>query len=248
MPDKASSPLAGEAWQFATTHWSVVLTAVQSHDTRSRDALSRLCQTYWYPLYAFVRRLGHSPEDAQDLTQGFFAHLLANHGLATVDQARGKFRSFLLASLRHFLSNEREGAQAQKRGDGQPVASLDAAAAETRYGLEPADHASPDKLFERNWALALMEQTMERLRVEQAAAGKATQFAALQPCLMNDADTPCHAELAAQLGVSVDAVKMAVSRLRRRYRELLCDEIMQTVSSPAEMEEEIRHLFAALAN
>jgi RNA polymerase sigma factor (sigma-70 family) len=234
--------------QFTTTHWSVVLRAAHPASVTAEAALSRLCQTYWYPLYAFVRRRGHSPEDAQDLTQGFFAHVLANHALTTVDQARGKFRSFLLASLRHFLVNDWERARTEKRGGGQPAVSLDAAAAESRYGLEPVDHASPDKLFERNWALALMEDALARLRAEQAEAGKAAQFAAMHPCLMDDAGAPRHAELAAQLGMSADAVKMAVSRLRRRYRELLCDEIAQTVSSPAEVEEEIRHLFAALAS
>ena len=243
-----SEPRSVGVGQFATTHWSVVLCAGQGDGTRSREALARLCQTYWYPLYSFVRRQGHSPEDAQDLTQGFFAHLLGNHALPSVDKGKGKFRSFLLASLRNFLANERERACAQKRGGGQPVVSLHVATAESRYGLEPVDHATPDKVFERNWALTLLEQTLARLRAEQAEAGKATQFAAMQPCLMNDADTPRHAELAFQLGLSVDAVKMAVSRLRRRYRELLCDEIAQTVSSPAEVEEEIRHLFAALAN
>lgn len=246
MPDEASDPLPADAGHFATTHWSVVLRAGRSDDARSREALACVCQTYWYPLYAFVRRRGHSPEDAQDLTQGFFGHLLENHALATVDQAKGKFRSFLLASLRNFLTNEWERARTQKRGSGQRVVSLDATAAESRYGLEPVDHASPDKLFERNWALTLMEQALERLRAEQAAAGKATEFAPMQLCLMGDAEAPGHAALAAQLGLSVGTVKMAVSRLRRRYRELLCDEIAQTVSSPAEVEEEIRHLFAAL--
>lgn len=233
---------------FPATHWSEVFAASHDEDARSCEALTQICQTYWYPLYSFVRRRGHSPEEAQDLTQGFFGHLLANRALAAVDQTRGKFRSFLLASLRHFLTNEWERARTQKRGGGKPMVSLDAAVAESRYSLEPVDHSSPDKLFERNWALALLEQVLRRLRAEQVDAGKATQFAAMLPCLMDDADAPRHAELAAQLGLSVDAVKMAVTRLRQRCRELLCDEIAQTISTPAEIEEEIRHLFAALAS
>jgi len=236
-----------EARQFAETHWSVVLSAVRGDDTRSREALARLCQTYWYPLYAFVRRHGHSPEDAQDLTQGFFAHLLEHHALAGVHPAKGKFRAFLLASLRHFLANERARAQAQKRGGGHRLVSLDTTCAEMRFGVEAAAHESPDKAYERNWALALMEQVLNRLRAEQAELGKEKQFEQLRDCLMGEPDAPCHADLAAQLGLSADAVKMAVCRLRQRYRELLRGEIAQTVSSPAEVEEEILHLFAVLA-
>jgi RNA polymerase sigma factor (sigma-70 family) len=231
---------------FAETHWSVVLRA-GGDDTRAHAALSRLCQTYWYPLYAFIRRHGHGPEDAQDLTQGFFAHLLENEAVAKADPARGKFRAFLLSSLRHFLANERERAQAQKRGSGRPVASLDAATAETRFGAEAAGHDSPDKAYERNWALALMEQVLHRLRAEQAAAGKGSQFEQLLDCLMGEPDAPRYADLAAQLGLGADAVKMTVCRLRGRYRDLLREEIAHTVNSPAELEEEIRHLFVVLA-
>ena len=246
-PDETSSAASSDAGQFPGTHWSVVLSAGHDDDTRAHEALTRLCQTYWYPLYAFVRRHGHAPEEAQDLTQGFFAHLLEHHGLAGVHPAKGKFRSFLLASLRHFLANERAHAQAQKRGGGRPLVSLDTTAAETRYGAEAAVHESPDKAYERNWALALMEQVLNRLRAEQVALGKERQFELLRDCLMDDPDAPRHADLAAQLGLSQDAVKMAVCRLRQRYRELLRGEIAQTVSSPGEVEEEFRHLFAVLA-
>ena len=247
MPDEAPDPWPAGANQFPATHWSLVLRA-GGDDTRSREALARLCQTYWYPLYAFVRRHGHGPEDAQDLTQGFFAHLLENHALATVDRARGLFRSFLLASLRNFMANEWDHAQAQKRGGGKAHVPLDTTSAETRYGREPADPASPDKVFERNWALTLLEHVLERLRAEQAAAGKGAQFEQLQDCLMGSSDAPRYAVLAGRIGLHEEAVRMAVSRLRRRYRELLRDEIAQTVSSAAEVEEEIRHLFAVLAS
>ncbi|MEK7676003.1 MAG: sigma-70 family RNA polymerase sigma factor [Verrucomicrobiota bacterium] len=246
MPYETSDSWPADASRFPPTHWSVVLTAGCPDDTRSREALAKLCATYWYPLYAFVRRLGYRPEDAQDLTQAFFEHLLAHHALVTVDRAKGKFRSFLLASLRHFLADERDRAQAQKRGGGCACVPLDAAAAESRYRLEPADRDSPDKLFERTWALALMEQVLERLRAEQIVADKRAQFDLLRDGLMGDPDAPRYAELAVQLGVSEDAVKMAVSRLRRRYRELLRQEIAPTVGTPAEIEEEIRHLFVAL--
>jgi len=237
-----------EARQFAETHWSVVLSAGRGDDTRSREALARLCQTYWYPLYAFVRRHGHSPEDAQDLTQGFFAHLLEHHALAKAHPAKGRFRSWLLASLRHFLANEQARASAQKRGGGRTPISLDAASAETRYGLEPADHATPDRLFERNWALTLLEEVLKRLRAEQADAGKLAQFEQLEDCLMGELPAPRYAELAARLGASQEALRMTVSRLRRRYRDLLRAEIAHTVSTPAEIDEEIRHLLGVLGN
>ena len=223
-----------------------MLTAARGDERHAREALARLCHTYWYPLYAFVRRHAYGPEDAQDLTQGFFAHLLEHDALATVDPAKGKFRSFLLASLRHFLADARDRAQAQKRGGGRAPVSLDVAAAERRYGLEAAAPDSPDKVFERNWAVTLMEQVLERLRAEQVVADKRAQFELLRDCLMGEPDAPQYADLAAQLGLSQAAVKMAVSRLRGRYRQLLRQEIAHTVSRPEEVEEEIRALFAAL--
>ena len=243
-----SAALEADAGRFASTHWSVVLAAGSRDNRRSREALAKLCATYWYPLYAFVRRQDFGPEDAEDLTQSFFAHLLEHEALATVDRAKGKFRSFLLASLRHFLADERDRAWAQKRGGGCALVPLDATYAERRYALEPADATSPDKLFERNWVLALMEQVLDRLRAEQVVAEKRAQFDLLRDCLMGDPDGPRYADLAAQLSMSDDAVKMAVSRLRRRYRQLLRQEIAHTVSTPAEIEEEIRHLFAALGS
>ena len=248
MSHDSSGAFEADAVRFASTHWSVVLAAGGHDDRRSREALAKLCATYWYPLYAFVRRQGFGPEDAEDLTQGFFAHLLEHEALTTVDRAKGKFRSFLLASLRHFLADERDRARAQKRGGGRSSVPLDVVSAEKRYALEPADHASPDRVFERNWALALMEQVLDRLRAEQVVADKRAQFDLLRDCLMGDPEAPRYADLAVQLGVSEDAVKMAVSRLRRRYRQLLRQEIAHTVVTPAEIEEEIRHLFAALGS
>lgn len=232
--------------RFETTHWSVVARAGSGEESRAQEALSQLCQTYWYPLYAFVRRRGHSPADAQDLTQGFFVHLLQHRALTRVDRTKGKFRSFLLASLRHFLANQREHAQAQKRGGGQAPIALDGLTAERRYGLEPADHASPDRIFERSWAVSLLERVLAQLEAEQTAAGKGRQFACLRDSLMADPAAPAYAALAVQLGLSEEATRMTVCRLRRRYRELLRAEVAQTVSSPAEIEEELRHLFAAL--
>ena len=238
----------GRAAAFATTHWSVVLAAGHRESPQAAESLEKLCHTYWYPLYAYIRRRGYSPEDAQDLIQAFFLHVLKRNPLRDLDRAKGKFRSFLLASLGHFLANEYKHDQAQKRGGGCTRIHLDIVAGERRYGLETASHESPDKIFERNWALALMEQVLERLRVEQQLAGKRAQFNRLQDCLMGDPGSPAYADLAAQLGLSEDAVKMAVCRLRHRYRELLREEIGNMVGSPAEIEEEIRHLFRVFAD
>jgi RNA polymerase sigma factor (sigma-70 family) len=208
------------AGQFASTHWSVVLSA-GGDGSRAHAALARLCETYWYPLYAFVRRLGHRPEEAEDLTQGFFAHLLEHHALAKADPVRGKFRTFLLGSLRNFLANERDRAHAQKRGSGRPLVSLDVQTAETRFGAEAAGHDSPDKAYERNWALALMEQVLRRLRAEQTATGKGAQFEHLLDCLMGEPDAPRYADLGAQIGLSPDAVKM--SNTDSATQGLTCD-------------------------
>jgi RNA polymerase sigma factor (sigma-70 family) len=234
--------------QFATTHWSVVLAAGHSHDARARAALESLCRTYWYPLYAFVRRQGQRPHDAQDLTQEFFARLLESSALGAVDPAKGRFRSFLLASLKHFLANCRDHDRAQKRGGGQTPLSFDADTAESRFCREPADPATPDKAYEKQWALTLLALVMARLRDEHAAAGKLAQFEQFKGCLLGDKSLPPYAEIAARDGVTESAVKMAVSRLRQRYRELIYEEIARTVSRPAEVEDEIRHLLAALGN
>jgi DNA-directed RNA polymerase specialized sigma24 family protein len=243
---RRSRPSTAAIPRFATTHWSVVLMAGRNDDSRSHQALAGFCQSYWYPLYAFVRRHGYTPQDAQDLTQGFFEHLLEHGALARVDRTRGKFRCFLLASLRHFLSNAWDRVHAQKRGGECVLVPLDLAFAESRYELEPADNSSPDKVFERNWALALLEKTFARLSAEQAAVGKAAQFERLRDYLSGGPGAPRCPDLALRLGLSAEAIRAAVSRLRRRYGELLREEIARTINDPGEIEEEIRHLFLVL--
>jgi RNA polymerase sigma-70 factor (ECF subfamily) len=239
--------LPAQAGQFATTHWSLVL-AAGGGDPRSRQACAQLYQAYWYPLYAFIRRHGHGPEDTHGLVQEFFTYLLEQWSLTKVDQGKGKFRSFLLGCLRHFLANKPDRLPAQKRGGGHAPVALDAALAERRYCLEPTDPASPEKLFERNWALALMEQALVRLRQEQRTWGKEAQFLELQSCLMTEPDAPRYAELAARLQTTEEAARLMVQRLRHRYRELLREEITRTADTPAEFEGEIRHLFSVLSS
>jgi len=209
--------------------------------------LEKLCKVYWYPLYAFVRRQGRAPHDAQDLTQEFFARLLEKNYLEDVDRAKGKFRSFLLASMKHFLANEWDRARAQKRGGALTHIPIDTQFAETRYGLEPAHDQTPEKLFERRWALTLLNNVLDRLRAEHVAAGKAEQFDELKVALTADKKSISYASLGGRLRMTEGAVKVAVHRLRARYREVLRAEIAQTVASAEEVEEEIRQLFAALA-
>lgn len=235
------------AGRFATTHWSVVLAAGRKSSPQAQEALGRLCQTYWYPLYAYLRREGCSPHDAQDLTQEFFARFIAKDYLADVHRERGRFRSFLLAALRHFLANERDRVRARKRGGGCQVVSLDAEEAEARFALEPADEASPDRLYERRWALTVLEGVLARLKQEYAQAGKADLFERLKGALAAGRGGVPYAEVARQLRMTEEAVKVAVHRLRKRYRELLRAEIAHTVASPEEIEDEIRHLFAVLS-
>jgi DNA-directed RNA polymerase specialized sigma24 family protein len=238
-----TSPLAMAASAtFQTTHWSVVLAAGAGTDTRATAALETLCRAYWYPLYAFVRRRGYAPEDAQDLTQGFFARLLEEDYLTAVDPAKGRFRSFLLAAIKHFLADERDKATAQKRGGGQPMISLDARQAEDRYRLEPAHDSSPDKLFERRWALSLLSVVFERLEKDYAAAGKHELFQVVQRFLSPDSDEADYPTAARQLDMNEGAVRMAVHRLRRRYAALFREEVAITVAHPGEIEDEMRHL------
>ena len=232
---------------FATTRWSVVLAAGRKDTTLARAALEKLCQTYWYPLYAYVRRRGHSPEDAQDLTQEFFARLLERQTLAHADPNRGRFRSFILTAMNHFLVSEWKKARAKKRGGGCSVLSLDWAAAEERFDLEPADHSAPDKIFERQWAMTLLSEVLNRLEREFHAEGKTELFAALKQTLTGTRESQPYAELAARLDMNESAVKVAVHRLRKRYRELIRDEIAGTLDQSQDVEEEMRHLFSALA-
>jgi len=232
--------------QFLTTHWSLVLAARDRAEPGADDALASLCSIYWYPLYAFVRRRGHGAEDAHDLTQEFFARLLEKDFLAGVDRTKGKFRAFLLVACNHFLANERDRARAKKRGGGRPILSLDAGDAEGRYCAEPADALTPEKLFERRWALALLQQVMARLREEFGAKGKGPLFDRLRGFLVGEKGTG-YGQAAEELGLSEGAVKVAVHRLRQRYRELLHEEIGRTVATPEQVDEEIRSLFAALS-
>jgi RNA polymerase sigma-70 factor (ECF subfamily) len=234
---------------FATTHWSVVLAAGTHHDTtRARDALARLCQTYWYPLYAFVRRRGYAAHDAQDLTQAFFAQLLERQSLAGADPERGRFRSFILTAMNYFLASEWKKSMAQKRGGGSPSLSLDWAAAEQRFDLEPATHAAPDRLFDRQWALTLLAEVLNRLEREYQAEGRADLFAALKETLMGLRESQPYAGLARALGMNESAVKVAVHRLRKRYRELIRAEIANTLDHAEDIEAEMRHLFQVLAD
>jgi RNA polymerase sigma-70 factor (ECF subfamily) len=231
--------------RFLTTHWSLILAARDRAEPGADDALGSLCALYWYPLYAYVRRRGHGADEAHDLTQEFFARVLEKDFLAGVDRGKGKFRSFLLAACNHFLANERDRARARKRGGGRPVLSLDAADAEGRYRAEPAGGLTPEKLFERRWAMALLQQVMARLREEFEAKGKGQLFDRLRGFLVGEKGGG-YRGAADELGLSEGAVKVTVHRLRQRYRELLHEEIGRTVDAPERIDEEVRHLFAAL--
>lgn len=245
MPQmRADAPAT--AMGFHTTHWTVVLAARAGDGTSASEALASLCASYWYPLYAFIRRQGSSPHEAEDLTQEFFYRFLERNALASVRPAGGKFRSFLLACLKNFLANERERAQAQRRGGGQPLIPLDSGDAETRYSLEPADNRTPEAMFERRWAFAVLEQTMNALRRENSAGEKRELFEALQGFLPGGQGSVSRAELAAKRGVSVGAIDVAIHRLRQRFGALLREQVAQTVSSETEVEEEIRHLISVL--
>ena len=231
---------------FATTQWTMVLNAGRSDSTSARNALAQLCQTYWYPLYAYVRRRGASPEDAEDLTQGFFARLLELDSLADVRREKGKFRSFLLASLNHYLSDEWDRERAQKRGKGR-VIPLEAGEAEARLSREPADTITPEKLFERKWAMTLLEAVVQRMQREYESAGKGPLFMALRFSITGEKAEEPYAKLSEELGLSEPALRVAVHRLRQRYRQLLRDEIARTVATEAEVDGEIQHLYRALA-
>ncbi len=231
---------------FPSTHWSVVLATHTLDPNRAREALQQLCTAYWYPLYAYLRRRGHQPADAEDLVQGFIAHLLSNQFFTSAVSDKGRFRSYLLAALNHFVADTVDHAHRQKRGDGKPLLSLDAIVAEHRYALEPANPDTPEQLFERRWALTLLDNVLRQLESEAAASGRADLFARLKGVLLGDRGVS-YAELAPQLGLSEAALSMTVHRLRRHYRELVCEEIAHTVSRPVEIEEEMRHLFKILS-
>jgi RNA polymerase sigma-70 factor (ECF subfamily) len=232
---------------FRTTHWSLVIDAGQRGDKSAEAALAELCQRYWYPLYAYVRRRVGNVSEAQDLTQEFFARLLEKNVLAGASQERGRFRSFLLAAMKNFLANEWDKAKAAKRGGGRRVLPLIFDTAESRLSLEPAHDLTPERLYERQWALTLLELVVDRLESEFAAAGKQAQFAALRPAIAGSQVAIDYAAAGVQLNMTEDAVRQAAHRLRRRYRELLREELAQTVADPADVDDEIRALFETLA-
>jgi RNA polymerase sigma-70 factor (ECF subfamily) len=245
-PDTSKPPTNSAPW-FVTTHWSVVLSVKDDSTTLADAALERLCRTYWWPLYAFVRRRGYEHHDAQDLTQEFFARLLARDFLRAVDRSKGKFRSFLLAAVEHFLAKEWRRSQTQKRGGKFIFVSANAESAEHQYLQVPASILSPEQLFEQQWAMTLLNGTVGRLQEEFTASGKAALFEEIKIFLTGEKRAASYAELANKLGTSEAALKMAVSRMRQRYGELLRAEIAKTVAGPEEVDEELRALFGALS-
>jgi RNA polymerase sigma factor (sigma-70 family) len=233
--------------QFTTTHWSIVWAARDEDSRQAANALAQLCQTYWYPLYAYVRRRGHDPHDAQDLTQEFFARLLERNFLKAVQRERGKFRWFLLSAVKRFLANEWNREHAAKRGGYQSLISLDEQTVEGRYRLEIVDSVTPEKLFDQSWAMTLLEHAQEQLRREYQATGRERIFDQLKIFLSGDRSSVSQATVGDRLGMSEGAVKVAVHRLRQRYRDCLREQIAQTVSTPVEVDEEIRQLFAVFS-
>ena len=232
--------------QFPSTHWSRVVAAGDPGTPEAQEALATLCNAYWYPIYAYIRRRGHGPEAAQDLTQDFFAYLLERDLIAKADPGRGRFRSFLRGVCANHLGNLRDRSNADKRGGGLPVLSIDASDAEGRYAREPAHELTPDRIFDRSWALTLLGLVLEKLRREYEEAGGASTFEELQGVLTGGRTDDPYATIAARLGTSEGAVRVAVHRLRRRYGILLRAEIAATVHDPGEVDDEIRSLFAAL--
>jgi len=233
------------AW-FGSTHWSVVLAASSPDPVRQAAALDQLCRTYWYPIYSYVRRRGNGPEDAEDLAQEFFARLLDKQWLEGVEKNGSRFRSFLLSALNGFLANEYDRATAAKRGGGRQILSLDADDAERRYALEPVTHETPERIFDRRWALTVLDRALARLKSETTVSGKARHFDLLSPFLSRTPDAGEYAPMAAGLGISAGAVGVAVHRLRQRYRELVRSEIAETLSDPSRVDSEMSELFAAL--
>ncbi|HWN95896.1 MAG TPA: sigma-70 family RNA polymerase sigma factor [Methylomirabilota bacterium] len=243
-PGEAKVPGGG----FNTTHWSVVMLAGQETSPESASALERLCRAYWYPLYAYARRQGHSPPDGQDLTQQFFAGFIEKKYFGLANPDRGRFRCFLLASFKHFLANEYNRSQTAKRGGEYAFVSWDETEAEMYYGNEPAHESSPDRLFERAWVLTLLEKVMKDLQQEYVRVGKGKVFDALHVFLSGEKSESTYAEIGERIEMSESAIKMAVSRLRQRYGEKLRSEIANTLTGPTSVEDELRHLLGALSH
>lgn len=240
MPGKTEDLSKG---RFNTTHWSIVLACSGENDTsQAREALAKLFQTYWYPLYAYTRRRGYGEQDAQDLVQAFCVHLQEKHALAKADPQRGKFRTFLLSSLQNFLANEKAHAHAQKRGGGHEMIFLDAEDARTRYRLEPAHKLTPEAIFEMRWAHAVLEETLTGLRADFVARGKERLFDGLTSFLTMDEPADSYQQAATRLGLPLSAIKTTVHRLRQDYRTKLREEIGRTVSTPDEIEDELSYL------
>ena len=246
MKAVAYQPSAGVTGAvFVTTHWSVVL-AAQGSSPAAEEALEKLCRTYWRPIYSFVRREGRSVEDAQDLTQGFFARLLERRDFDTVRREKGRLRSYLLVSLKNFLTNEWQRARSIKRGGGQPLVSLDEVVARERNDPEPADALTADRIYERRWALTVLERVLDQLDQEYRAAGNAALFDRFKALLADEAREISQEQIALEMGMTANAVKQAYRRFRLRYRELLRKEIAHTVAAPGDIEDELRHLIAIL--
>jgi RNA polymerase sigma factor (sigma-70 family) len=247
QPREPSEGFRSSSSRFYTTHWSLVLTAQEKASPASAEAMELLCRTYWYPLYAYVRRQGHNSHDAQDLTQEFFSRLLEKGYLHAAASEKGRFRTFLLVALQRFLANEWDRARALKRGGGRTHVPLDAAEAESRYQTEPADSMTPERIFERRWAVTVLEQTLVRLRAEYERLQRLPEFERLKEFLTAERGTIPYGEVAAALGVSAGAARAAVHRLRKRFRELFREQIAQTVSNPDDLEDELRYVVAALS-
>ncbi|MFT5523739.1 MAG: RNA polymerase sigma factor (sigma-70 family) [Pirellulaceae bacterium] len=247
MGSTDSDRLPAERSYFATTHWTLVCAAGSPDSPQYKVALEMLCRAYWYPLYAFLRRDGHGAHDAQDYTQEFLAELLSRNDLGRVVPGRGKFRSFLLVAMKNFLIRQRERRNALKRGGGQVITSIDFGVAEDRYGREPASGMTPDAIFQRRWALDLLERVVRRLEDEYTALNKGKEFAQLKQVIVPAADQRSYRDIGENLGISEGAVKVSAHRVRKRYRELLREEVGHTVSDPAQVEEEITDLIKSLA-
>jgi DNA-directed RNA polymerase specialized sigma24 family protein len=245
--ESTDAPGAVDGPLFATTHWSVVLAAANQESPEAAAALERLCRTYWYPLYVFIRRQGYGVADAQDLTQAFFTHILSRRFFQRASRDKGKFRSFILGSLKFFLADELAKLQAKKRGGGQTFVFLDEHSAEERYRLEPVELMDAEKLFERRWAMTLLDRVLERLEAEFVDSGKKRLFERLRDFLLGDRGSATYQDVAPTLAMTEGAVKTAVHRMRQRYRELFREEIAETCADPAEADDEMRHVFAAIS-